>query len=95
MKKKALMPFLIIIRNGSSQERDDQKVFVQDCHTVQLKGNKAFTPAVLCLLWRVPTSVTAVISWQVNQIQSFVCLNGVSFKRDYPVKQEVVPSIPA
>lgn len=43
MKKKALMLFLIITRNGSFQGRDDQKVFVQDCHTVGLMGNKAFT----------------------------------------------------
>lgn len=62
MKKKALMLFLIITKNGSFQGRDDQKVFVQDYHTVGLKGNKSFTPAVLCLLWKVPTSVTAVIS---------------------------------
>lgn len=50
MKKKALMLFLMIIRNGSFQERDDQKVFVWDCHPEGLLGNKAFTPAVLCLL---------------------------------------------
>lgn len=74
------MLFLIITRNGSFQERDDQKVFAWDCCTVGLMGNKAFAPAAFCLLWRVPTSVTAIISCEVNQIQSSVCLNGVSFR---------------